>query len=613
MKIRKKAIGILFLVLALFVSGVSLPVTARAEEAPKCIEISPGVHQAAFDYMQEIYTEKYPEMALRFKYGTEQDRLEFETLANIITEDTSSDLEKVQALILWTNRNIKYDVNSSAYPTDVFHHRIGNCLGYALFISQLLRLEGIPSVAVDGWRADMTLFTHKELFEELGFDGHAWIYVYLDGSWIMFDPLWGGTEPITDPSFMAAHYFVNSIEGITIVPDGVAEGYMYRNGPYYNGERFMYYEPDGEIPGNSSFYLNNIPLNTTIYNSQYDGHEYLDNPTQKESMIIGEVYSGGEWIGYSDLLPEKYVYENGVQPTATIMERDGISYFMDGGTADRILCDEKDYWIEYGAFTVQTGYEGYFLERQRTLDANESVIYRLPDYLDQEAILTVSEDGYIKTLKEGAIDVEYVITRKEEDGQISNLGGGLITVSVKDKRPVADYSSTKTDISHWNLTLSGNAFTYTGKAIEPGFTITGDFSEFVKDRDFSVKYTNNKNVGTAAVTVSGIGDYKGTLKKTFKINPKGTSVSKVTPASKAFTVKWKKQAKQTSGYQIQYGLKKNFSKAKTVKVTRPSTVSKKIKKLKSNKTYYVRVRTYKTVSGKTYYSAWSKAKKVRTK
>ena len=44
-----------------------------------------------------------------------------------------------------------------------------------------------------------------------------------------------------------------------------------------------------------------------------------------------------------------------------------------------------------------------------------------------------------------------------------------------------------------------------------------------------------------------------------------------------------------------------------------SVVSKSIKKLKNKKTYYVRIRTYKTVSGKNFYSDWSAAKKVKTK
>jgi len=87
--------------------------------------------------------------------------------------------------------------------------------------------------------------------------------------------------------------------------------------------------------------------------------------------------------------------------------------------------------------------------------------------------------------------------------------------------------------------------------------------------------------------------------------------SKVTGAKKAFTAKWATISK-IDGYQIRYSLKKNMSSAKTVKVSKTAT-SKKIKKLKGKKTYYVQIRAYKTINGKKVYSAWSAKKKVTTK
>lgn len=91
-----------------------------------------------------------------------------------------------------------------------------------------------------------------------------------------------------------------------------------------------------------------------------------------------------------------------------------------------------------------------------------------------------------------------------------------------------------------------------------------------------------------------------------------TSISKVTAAKKAFTVKWKKKS-GVSGYQIQYGTKSSFKGAKTVTVKKATAKSKKIKKLKSKKKYYVRVRTYKTVNGIKHYSSWSKKKSIKTR
>ncbi|MGN0522782.1 MAG: fibronectin type III domain-containing protein, partial [Eubacterium sp.] len=109
------------------------------------------------------------------------------------------------------------------------------------------------------------------------------------------------------------------------------------------------------------------------------------------------------------------------------------------------------------------------------------------------------------------------------------------------------------------------------------------------------------------------GKYSGTKTLYFYIKPKSTSISSLTAGSKKFTVKWKKQATQTTGYQIQYSTSSKFSNAKTVTISKNSTTSKTISSLSAKKKYYVRVRTYKVVNGTKYYSSWSKAKYVTTK
>ena len=72
--------------------------------------------------------------------------------------------------------------------------------------------------------------------------------------------------------------------------------------------------------------------------------------------------------------------------------------------------------------------------------------------------------------------------------------------------------------------------------------------------------------------------------------------------------------RQSTGYQVTYAINSKFTSGKkTVTVSSSKTTSKKITKLKAKKKYYVRVRTYKTVSGTKYYSDWSKTKTVKTK
>lgn len=96
--------------------------------------------------------------------------------------------------------------------------------------------------------------------------------------------------------------------------------------------------------------------------------------------------------------------------------------------------------------------------------------------------------------------------------------------------------------------------------------------------------------------------------------PKKTSISKIKAQKKGFKVTWKKVS-NAKGYQVKYSTSKKFTKktSKTATVKKATTTSKTVKDLKKKKTYYVKVRSYKTVNGKKVYSDWSNVKKVKTK
>lgn len=68
------------------------------------------------------------------------------------------------------------------------------------------------------------------------------------------------------------------------------------------------------------------------------------------------------------------------------------------------------------------------------------------------------------------------------------------------------------------IKLSDKEYIYDGKAKTPNVTVKNDTATLVKDTDYTVEYSNNTNAGTATVTVKGIGNYTGTLTKTFTIN-----------------------------------------------------------------------------------------------
>ena len=164
------------------------------------------------------------------------------------------------------------------------------------------------------------------------------------------------------------------------------------------------------------------------------------------------------------------------------------------------------------------------------------------------------------------------------------------------------------------VTLSKTSYTYNGKAQKPSVSVKDASGKKIASSNYKVTYASGcKNVGSYTVKITFRGNYTGTIYQKFTINPKGSTISSLSARSGAFTVKWKKQFVQTTGYQIQYSVRSSFKNAKTVTVLSAKTVSRTISRLGKKKKYYVRIRTYKT-SGKTkYYSAWSKAKSVKTK
>lgn len=165
------------------------------------------------------------------------------------------------------------------------------------------------------------------------------------------------------------------------------------------------------------------------------------------------------------------------------------------------------------------------------------------------------------------------------------------------------------------INLEKTRYTYDGTPKEPALTFFDLRGKTIPQPEtITYKYYDNTDVGVAAVIIKEKeGDYTYSRRKPFLILPKGTSISSVAAQYKGFTVKWKKQTTQTTGYQIQYSTSSKFADAQTVTVSKNTSTSKTVSKLKGDKEYYVHIRTYKAVNGKIIYSAWSKAKAVTTK
>ncbi len=206
----------------------------------------------------------------------------------------------------------------------------------------------------------------------------------------------------------------------------------------------------------------------------------------------------------------------------------------------------------------------------------------------------------------------YTVTYKNN----KNAGTATATVTFK-----GNYSGTKkltfkinpASTTKATYKLSATSYTYNGKAKTPTVTVKLSGKTLKKNTDYTVKYSNNKSVGKATVKITFKVNYKGTKTLTFKINPASTTVKSLTAGRKSLKVAITKKTTQVMGYQIQYATNKSFKSAKLKNVTSYKTTSVTLKSLSAKKTYYVRVRTYKTVKGVKYYSGWSTIKYKKTK
>lgn len=137
-------------------------------------------------------------------------------------------------------------------------------------------------------------------------------------------------------------------------------------------------------------------------------------------------------------------------------------------------------------------------------------------------------------------------------------------------------------------------------------TVKGSSTSSYADR--SVKHGTTYTYTVRAYKSSLLSSYDKTGTKIVRLAAP-VPYNPYSKASGQLTSKWKKIS-AVSGYQVQYATSKSFSGVETVSTT---ATAKTVSGLKKGSTYYVRIRAYKKISGKTYYSAWSSTKSIKTR
>ena len=163
--------------------------------------------------------------------------------------------------------------------------------------------------------------------------------------------------------------------------------------------------------------------------------------------------------------------------------------------------------------------------------------------------------------------------------------------------------------------LSKTRYLYNKKAHTPSVKVYDAAGNRLKEKvDYKVALpTGRTKIGIYTVKVTLKGKFKGSFYLDYKIVPKGTEIEKLKAGVSSFTVKWKKQAQNITGYQVQYSKSDSFKTYGTTSIfiNKPKATKKTVKNLSVDQKYYVRVRTYKTVGENKIYSKWSKVKKVK--
>ena len=412
-----------------------------------------------------------------------------------------------------------------------------------------------------------------------------------------------GTEIIEDQAFSFCVKLNNINLPKTITRVGLA---AFNNTAFYNDE----YNWD-----NGALYLGNILL---ILDSESTGAYTVREGTEViadsafEGCNITKLYlpSGLKILPYGALnlcKHLKYIYFN------DDLEEIASLCFPTSSEMTSLELPKNVTKIDYRAVAYTSYSEVKLPENLKTVDADafiscdnlkEITIPAGVEKIGQEAFgytahiyITEEDQGYYTTKMEDFVIKGYPNTLAES---YANEHGFKFVDLTKEPE--------KTDISSFTAKLTKTSYTYTGKAIKPAVTVTNLSSD-----NYTIAYKNNTKVGTAAVTITGKGDYTGTITKTFKITK---AANPITVKAKTITAKTKKNTSfsKSKAFTISKAQGKvTFKKAsgnKKITINKAGKITVK-KGLKKAKTYSLKVKV--TANGNSNYKSGTKTVTVKIK
>lgn len=378
-----------------------------------------------------------------------------------------------------------------------------------------------------------------------------------------------------------------------------------------------YVDPNGDYTTNGSYefkvsykgvYTNNQMVSTSIKVNLKTIYPVISTSVTEVNLKKGESYQIKPVITQGILTAPSYKYES--DNSLVYVSEDGLITVNDvpDFPAYVTVTDEKGY--AKPAVIKVTGYYDYKSLASLTGDRLNLTITNTYDSFCQSISPVFLEDESLY------IDPsDYTITI-DSSGSNPYVFGNTLYYSA--------YTGMKKTQS-FNLTLTYKGIYTNGKAVSKKIPVTITAEDWVVN---AMNYTptpapsNNPVIPNPS---NGNGNGNGTNGNENVTNP---NPNNTTPSVKPVTVKkttcsaknrkgklkitWKKKS-GINGYQVQYSTNKKFKNAKTKTIKNAKTTSKTYKAIKKGKKHYVRVRTYKIVNGRKYYSSWSKVKSAVVK
>ena len=364
-------------------------------------------------------------------------------------------------------------------------------------------------------------------------------------------------------------------------------------------------EGAGYVPmiyANQNWFLNYIDINTVVAKKYKIWYAYWPNnkPVINEQIEIANTGVKADMWQYIGRKPEDGFDEN-------------VIFYTDDLIKSRHIFKLAE--IKKATSTQN----GEMIYKCSNCDAVKSEVIPMASNIN----LSRTEITYVGTVQRPSITVKdskgktlvYKQDFTVDYSDWNSTAAGEYTVTVNF---IGNYEGTKTYTykivpqTNAKPVLNRNVITTNGTVQRPMVTVTdakGNKLEYKKD--FTVDYSdwNSTDVGRYTVTVKMQGNYSGSYTYPYYINPRPTTfLSSAQGGFKAikngFTLTWNAQTSQTTGYQLQYATKRDFSNAASVWIDDPNVTSRTITGRAGNTRYYVRIRPYTKIGNGTFYGSW---------